>query len=54
MRRNYFAKLIKYMKSVYHIEHGLNKLFDGRFNPTYSTGQFILADKEYSNYQFQQ
>ena len=42
MRKNYFAKLIKYMKNVYHIEHGLNKLFDGRFNPTYSTGQVIL------------
>ena len=42
MRKNYFAKLIKYMKNVYHIEHGLNKLSDGRFNPTYSTGQVIL------------
>ena len=30
------------MKNVYHIEHGLNKLSDGRVNPTYSTGQVIL------------
>ena len=30
------------MKSVYHIERGLNKLSDGRVNPTYSTGQVIL------------
>jgi len=30
------------MKNVYHIELGLNKLSDGRVNPTYSTGQVIL------------
>jgi hypothetical protein len=36
MRKNYFAKLVKYMKNVYHIERGLNKLSDGRVNPTYS------------------
>jgi predicted transposase YbfD/YdcC len=30
------------MKNVYHIEHGLNRLSDGRVNPTYSTGQVIL------------
>ena len=42
MRKNYFAKLIKYMKDVYHIDRGLNKLSDGRVNPTYSTGQVIL------------
>jgi hypothetical protein len=42
MRNNYFAKLVKYMKNVYHIERGLNKLSDGRVNPTYSTGQVIL------------
>ncbi|MDR3585744.1 MAG: hypothetical protein P4L59_10545 [Desulfosporosinus sp.] len=35
MRKNYFAKLVRYMKNVYHIESGLNKLFDGRVNPTY-------------------
>ena len=42
MRKNYFAKLVKYMKNVYHIERGLNKLSDGRVNPTYSTGLVIL------------
>ena len=30
------------MKNVYHLEHGLNKMYDGRVNPTYSTGQVIL------------
>ena len=42
MRKNYFAKLVKYMKNVYHIERDLNKLSDGRVNPTYSTGQAIM------------
>ena len=41
MRKNYFAKLVKYMKNVYHIENGLNKLSDGRVNPTYKTAQVI-------------
>jgi len=30
------------MKNVYHLERGLNKLSDGRVNPTFSTGQVIL------------
>jgi hypothetical protein len=42
MRKNYFSKLVKYIKNVYHIERGLNKLSDARVNPTYSTGQVIL------------
>jgi len=42
MRQNYFAKLVRYMKNVYHVDRGLNKLSDGRVNPTYSTGQVIL------------
>lgn len=42
MRQNYFVKLVKYMKAVYHLERGLNKLSYGRVNPTYSTGQVIL------------
>ena len=42
MRKNYFAKLVRYMKNAYHSESGLYKLSDGRFNPTYSTGQGIL------------
>ncbi len=41
MRKNYFAKLGNYLKNVYHIERGLNKLSDGRVNPTYSTNQVI-------------
>src|SRR6202158_2025054 len=42
MRKNYFAKLVRYMKNVYQIDRGLNKLSDGRVNTTYSTGQVIL------------
>jgi hypothetical protein len=42
MRKNYFAKLVNYMKNVYHLDRGLNKLSDGRTNPTYSTGQVIM------------
>ena len=41
MRKNYFAKLIRYIKDVYHIERGLNKLTDGRVNPTYTTAQVV-------------
>jgi len=37
-----FAKLVSYMKNVYHIKRGLNKLSDGRVNPTYSTAQVVL------------
>ncbi len=42
MRKNYFAKLINYMRNVYHIEHGINKLRDCRINPKYKTSQVIL------------
>src|SRR5665648_225007 len=42
MRNNYFVKLVRYIKNVYHLDRGLNKLSDGRVNPTYSTGQVIL------------
>jgi len=41
MRKNYFVKLVIYMKNVYHLDRGLNKLSDGRTNPTYSTNQVI-------------
>ena len=41
MRKNYFEKLVKYMKKVYHIETGLKKLTDARINPTYNTAQVI-------------
>ncbi len=42
MRKNYFAKLVTYIKNVYHIDRGLSELTDQRVNPTYSTGQVIL------------
>jgi hypothetical protein len=41
LRKNYFARLVKYMKNIYHIENGLNKLSDGRANPKYKTAQVI-------------
>ena len=42
MRRNYFIKLIKYIKNVYHIENKINKLKDGRVNPSYKTANVML------------
>jgi len=42
MRKNYFVKLMNYMKNVYHIENGINKLTDGRVNPKYKTPQVIM------------
>jgi hypothetical protein len=42
MRKNYFVKLVNYMKNVYHIDQGINKLKDGRVNPKYKTKQVIL------------
>ena len=41
MRTNYFTKLMKYMKNVYNIEHGISKLSDGRKYPKYKTSQII-------------
>ncbi|MFT8352720.1 hypothetical protein [Clostridium saccharoperbutylacetonicum] len=41
MRKNYFIKLVKYMKNVYNIETGLNKLTDERINPTYDTEKVV-------------
>ncbi|OOM72226.1 hypothetical protein [Clostridium sp. BL-8] len=41
MRKNYFAKLVKYMKNVYNIDDGLNELTDGRINPTYDTTKVV-------------
>ena len=38
MRKNYFGKLVKYIKKVYKIDEGLRSLTDGRINPTYQTG----------------
>ena len=42
MCKNYFVKLIKYIKNVYNIEHGINKLTDGRVNPKYKTSQVVF------------
>lgn len=41
MRSNYFSKLQKYIKNVYHIERSISKLSDGRKNPKYKTAQVI-------------
>jgi len=40
-RKNYFVKLVRYMKNVYNIENGINKLSDGRVNPTYDTAKVV-------------
>jgi len=42
MRKNYFAKIVKYMKKVFEIENGLKKITDARMNPTYKTNQSLL------------
>lgn len=42
MRRNYFYKVVKYMKKVFNIDEGLNRLSDGRKNPNYNTKQVVL------------
>ncbi len=43
MRKNYFKKLMNYIKNVYNIERGLYKLKDGRIGATYNTGQVIFT-----------
>ena len=42
MRKNYFVNLMKYIKNVYNIKRGINKLSDRRKNPKYKTAQIIL------------
>jgi len=42
MRKNYFAKLVNYMKNVYHIDRLFNKLEDIRVNPKFKTGQALM------------
>ena len=42
MRKNYFAKLLKYMMNVYNIDRGITKLSDGRKHPKYKTAQIII------------
>ena len=41
MRENYFVKLMKYMKNVYHIDRQIAQITDNRLNPTYKTSQII-------------
>ena len=41
MRNNYFIKLLKYAKNVYHIDNQINHISDKRVNPTYKTKQII-------------
>lgn len=36
-RDNYFVKLIKYIKNVYHIDSQIEYVTDNRVNPTYKT-----------------
>jgi len=43
MRRNYFKKLMNYIKNVYCIDRSLCKMKDSRINPTYRSGQVILT-----------
>ena len=40
-RNNYFIKLIKYIKNVYHIDKEIIQITDKRKNPTYKTSQII-------------
>lgn len=42
MRKNYFAKVVKYIKDVYSIETGIRNLQDKRINPTYKTDKIVL------------
>jgi hypothetical protein len=42
LRKNYFAKIVNYIKKVFNIERSLNKLKDARKNPTYKTAQAVL------------
>lgn len=42
MRKNYFVKLLRYMKNVYQIDCGLSRLTDRRVYPKYKTPQVIL------------
>ena len=42
MDKNYFAKLLKYIKNVYHIERSIEKLRDTRVNPKYKTAQIFI------------
>ena len=43
MRKNYFAKVVKYIKDVYSIETGIRNLQDKRINPTDKTDKIVLS-----------
>jgi len=42
MRKNYFARIVKYVKRVYNIEEELRNPKDGRKDPTYKTNKVVL------------
>jgi len=42
LRKNYFVKLIKYIKNVYNVELEIRKLIDESVNPSYKTGEVML------------
>ena len=41
MKENYFVKLMRYMKKVYHIDRQIEQIADSRLNPTYKTSLTI-------------
>ena len=41
LRQNYFLKLAKYNKNVYHIDKQIEHITDNRINPKYKTSQII-------------
>ncbi len=43
MCKNYFKKLMNYIRNVYNVERCLYRLKDGRINPTYRSGQGIFT-----------
>ena len=43
MRKNYFKKLMNYIKNVYNIERCLYRIKDSRIGATYNTGQVIFT-----------
>jgi hypothetical protein len=42
LRKNYFRKLVKYIKKVYKMDKQINSLSDERINPRYKNGQVML------------
>ena len=41
LRENYFIKMMRYVKNVYHIDRQIEHITDNRLNPTYKTPQII-------------